>query len=57
MKKKIYVAPMANVSGLRSEEQIMVVSISSNVGIGYGGDAMDDIISADANRNGFGDLW
>lgn len=57
MKKKIYVAPISNVSGLRSEEQIMVGSISSNVGIGYGGDATDDIISADANRNGFGDLW
>ncbi len=56
MNKKIYMSPETVVTEITSKEQVM--SLSSNVDIDYGGDAGDDIISADSNGNYFGgELW
>lgn len=58
MNKKIYMSPETVVTVITSKEQVMQCSVSSNVDIDYGGDAGDDIISADSNGNYFGgELW
>ncbi len=56
MNKKIYMSPETVVTVITSKEQVMVVS--QDVDIECGGDAGDDIISADSNGNYFGgELW
>lgn len=58
MIKKRYVNPVIVVTEIKSKELVMSASLSSNVGIDYGGDIEEDDVSADANQNYFGgQLW
>ena len=60
MEKKIYVAPAVEQTELQGEVLMQAVSgiKSDDLGIDFGGDAsINDIHSADANRNNGWDLW
>ena len=60
MKKKIYVAPAVEQTELQGEVLMQAVSgiKSDDLGIDFGGDAsINDIHSADANRNNGWNLW
>lgn len=58
MIKKRYVNPVIVVTEIKSKELVMSASLSSNVGIDYGGDIEEDDVSADTNQNYFGgQLW
>ena len=57
MKKKVYATPRVEEMELQGEMMI-AASMSSNNGIGYGGNASDNGINeADVNRNNGWNLW
>lgn len=52
MKNKRYYRPSIKVVDMKIQEGIMVNSFRGDIGIGYGGDASDNLdISADANQH------